>query len=823
MFYLNLPLVFLRFWFLDFPKNLIIFFVSLNSAFLQLFSLPLLIRTYFKPWKNEYRKGLVGFSIAMGIFIKTIFIVAGTFLLFVIFLLEVLFVMGLLWWPIGTIFLIKNPALFSLSVLYILILFFIFKTKRKWIDSVSNKPTLEIIKNLLSKKEILFVLQKAEIEKSEIKLIDVSKEELFKNVDDKTPLDTFKSYLLLTEDKTKLLFEKKLKPFDLDSIVQWAKSAFPDHSDIPFRINFWGEGIGESWVTGWTLETSKYMVDITSEAVNEKPMIVGREEEYKETTEALFTNKSCLLIGEPGSGRASLVRALAYESFIGNLKGNLRHQRFFELLADALLAGAQNQGQLEERLENIIAEISHSGNVIIFIPNFENVTGASTFNVDLSGALIPYLKRGNIRVIATITPGSYEKFVEPKQTLTSVFEAVKFREPDKDIAFQMLLRKTPEIEKSNRLTISYTAIVACLNFASKYLQNKVMPGAGITLLEDTASAVSMKGKKIVEEQDVIDKVEEKTKIAVGQPKEAEKELLLHLEEKLHKGIIGQNKAVFEISESLRRLRAGLGSSKKPISFLFLGPTGVGKTATAKALASIYYKGEGNMIRLDMSEYSGEESVKRFLGGILGSKGLTDMVSENPYSLVLLDEFEKSSPKIIDLFLQVLDDGRLTDNTGKTVSFVDAIIIATSNAASEYIREEVNKGTIVDKNFQKNLLEILQEKGIFRPELLNRFDDVIVFEPLKKEEVLQIIGLLLVELSAKLLEKDIIVSFDEKVNAKIAKEGFDEQFGARPLKRFIQDKIEDLIAQKMLNGEIKRGDKINISLGSSDNLQLTINS
>jgi ATP-dependent Clp protease ATP-binding subunit ClpA len=229
-----------------------------------------------------------------------------------------------------------------------------------------------------------------------------------------------------------------------------------------------------------------------------------------------------------------------------------------------------------------------------------------------------------------------------------------------------------------------------------------------------------------------------------------------------------------------------------------------------------------MVRFDMSEYSADESVKRLLGGIEGTHGLTDVIFEHPFSLILLDEFEKSNPKIIDLFLQVLDDGRLTDNAGRTVSFTDSIIIATSNAASEYIREEVNKGTIIDKIFQKKLLEFLQKREIFRPELLNRFDGIIVFKPLEKEEILQIIKLMLGELSKKLLEKNIAVNFDEKIIEKIANEGFDEQFGARPLRRFIQDNIEDVLAQKMLKDEIKRGDKINISVDSSNNLQVEIN-
>ncbi len=695
---------------------------------------------------------------------------------------------------------------------------------------IKSSSVIDIIKVLLHKPQVKFILQKGDLLGENISFIEISKESLAnlafencKNMKGKyvTTMDIFAAYLLLTEEETKILFNRELKKEELMHILYWARNTYSSsESIVPIRIEFWGKGVGEDWVSGWTLETSKYMVDITSDALTSKPMLLGREEEYREIVEALNNNKSVLLVGEPGSGRESLVKALAYESFVGNLKGNLYHLRFYQLLTDALLAGAQNQGQLEERLENIITEISHAGNIIIFIPNFENITGAATFNTDLSGALIPYLEKGVIRVIANITPVSYKKFIEPKHTLASVFEIVKFEEPNQAASLQMLFRKTLEIERTNKITILYRAVVAACNLAAKYLQDRVMPGAGVILLEDTANAVSISGKKVVEEQDVINKVEGKTKIAVGIPKEKEKELLLNLENELHKKIIGQKEAVIAVSEALRRFRAGLGNSKKPISFLFLGPTGVGKTATAKALACIYYKGENNMIRFDMSEYSTEESVRRLLGGIEGTKGLTDAVYEHPFSLVLLDEFEKSSSKIIDLFLQVLDDGRLTDNTGRTVSFADTIIIATSNAASEYVREEVAKGSVIDSNFQKSLLEVLQTKGIFRPELLNRFDGIIVFKPLEKEEVFQIIRLLLADLSKKMLDKDIALNFDNNLIDKIANEGFDREFGARPLKRFIQDNIEDLIAQKMLKDEIKRGDKINISVDSNNNLQLT---
>lgn len=696
---------------------------------------------------------------------------------------------------------------------------------------ISSKTSIGILKSFLSQPQIRFILRKADISEKEIKFLEISKELLGKlafenakllNGKFVTTMDLFVSYLIFTEDQTKLLFNKKLKKEELLDILYWARTNFVTEEVIkPLRIEFWEEGIGEAMVSGWTIETRKYMVDITKEVLSKKPLLLGREEEYRNVIEALNNGKPVLLVGEPGSGKSTLVQSIAFESFMGNIKGKLYHMRINQLLTDALLSGTQNQGQLQERMDSVIAELSHAGNIIVYVPNFEGILGSSSFDIDLSGVLIPYLQKGVIKLIASVTPGSYKRFVEGKHTLASIFETVRFSEPARKFAFQMLLQKTSEIEIKNKVSISYRAVVAAGEFANKYLPGKVMPGAGVTLLEDAANAVSLSGRKIVEEQDVVDKVEAKTKIAIGVPKEKERDLLLHLEDELHKYIVDQNEAVFEVAESLRRLRAGINTKEKPISFLFLGPTGVGKTQTAKALSKVYFGDEKNMIRFDMSEYGENGSVDRFLGK--DGSGLTDMVFDHPFSLVLLDEFEKSNTKIIDLFLQVLDDGRLTDVKGRTVSFVDTIIIATSNAASEYIREEVEKGTKIDKNFQRKLLEFLQEKEVFRPELLNRFDGIIVFKPLGDKEIYQITKLILLELAKKLLEKDIVVDFNEKIIGKISKEGFDEEFGARPLNRFIQDNIEDLIAQKILKNEIKRGDKVSISIDSSNNLRLAINS
>lgn len=697
---------------------------------------------------------------------------------------------------------------------------------------VTQKSVKKILSSLLSQTSIKFILKKSEIDSSEIKYIDIAKDELGKKAfaiasgmeggKFVTTMDLFAAYILLSEHQTQMLFNKKLKEDEFLHIVYWTCVDFPqEENPKPTRVDFWGEGIGEGWVTGWTIETKKYAFDLTSQILQSSPVIIGREKEYKELVEGLTKKEdnNVLLVGQSGAGKENLVSYFGHQSFAGNVPESLSHRRIFKLMIGPLIAGTSSRSDLEVRLQTIIEELSHSLNIILYIPYFENIMNMS-FGANLSSALMPYLRGGKMPVVATITPGLYKQFVE-ENAIQDVFSTIRLDAPTRDVAIKMVLEQALSIEQKEKVILTYKAIVSSVDLASRYFSDHSLPGAAISLLLDTAHGVSLSKKTFVEEGDVVQKIEEKTHIAVAAPKEEEKEVLLHLENKLHQRVVDQQEAISVISEAMRRARTGLSSLNRPISFLFLGPTGVGKTETAKALAAVYFNAQNRMIRLDMSEYAQAASINRLLGAKPGEgdeRGeLTDKVHDNPFSLVLLDEFEKAHPQILDLFLQVLDDGRLTDNKGRTVSFVNTIIIATSNAASEFIREEVTKGVVIDKSFHQRLLSFLQEKGIFKPELLNRFDDIVTFKPLGEKEVIAITKLLLFELDQKLKKQDILVSFDEKVVEKIAKEGFDQQFGARPLRRYIQDNIEDLLSAKILKNEIQRGSTIHLLTDYSDSI------
>jgi ATP-dependent Clp protease ATP-binding subunit ClpC len=692
----------------------------------------------------------------------------------------------------------------------------------------------DVLRELIKLSQIQFIIYKADLRPEEIVLIDAEKLSLLQNAFNLakelkgkyvTTMDFFAAYLLSIEPSAKLLFNKELKDEDLKNILLWAKSVFQrEESSRKIELTLAGEGIAEEWVYGWTLETQKYMLDLSHEFLNEKREPIGRKNEYQQMVEALYSGKSVLLVGETGSGKETVAKELAIESFMGRLKDNLYHQKIFQLMVDAFMAGAQNQGELESRFNALIAEVAHSGNVVIYIPELQNILGSASFNLDISGGLIPYLQRKQIRIVATATPGNYKKFIEQMHTFLDDFAVINFSEPTREEVLKMLFEKAELIDDKDGVILTYKSILCAYNYAARYAKEKVLPGSAVTLLEDTANAVRVSNKRIVEEQDILAQIEKKIKAPVGEPRPVERALLLNLENELHKKVVGQNEAIFAISEAIRRLRTGMQTAEKPISFLFLGPTGVGKTETAKALAQVYFGTDARFVRFDMSEFIGEEGIKRLLGSGPGEgdeKGqLTEAVYDNPNSLILLDEFEKADQNILDLFLQVLDDGRLTDNKGKTISFANCIIIATSNAASEFVREEIGKGILVDKKFQESLINFLETNGLFKPELLNRFDDIVTFKPLEQAEITQITKLLLAGVIKNLEERDIIIYFDDKIAAKIATEGFDKDFGARPLKRFIQDKIEDLIAQEMLREQIKRGDKVLISVDSSNNIVLS---
>lgn len=544
---------------------------------------------------------------------------------------------------------------------------------------------------------------------------------------------------------------------------------------------------------------------------------MDREKEVEEIFRVLEGGRpGVVLVGSPGVGKTTIINGLARRMVTEDVPKIFQDKRLVSLSLASLIAGASQPGEVEQRLQLIMSELARSGNIILVIKDIHNMIGIRTTEgeLDISEILAGILKRRLFLVLATSIPNEYRRLIEG-QALEEVFQKVNIEEPDKNSTIQILEVQAASIESKERVYFSYKSLEQAVNLSSRYLHEQFLPEKAINLLKEVAIAVkNKKGKKsVIQAEDVAVLVSEKTKIPVTKITEKESAKLLNLEEQIHQRLIDQNEAVDMVASALRRARTELRSQKRPIvNLLFLGPTGVGKTELAKTVADVYFGDENRMIRLDMSEYQEKASINRLIGVPGGGQGgqLTEAARLNPSSLLLLDEIEKAHPDILNVFLQVMDDGRLTDALGRTIDFTNVILIGTSNAGSDFIHEEINKGTSVE-----TITEILiQEKlkPYFRPEFLNRFDGVIVFKPLGRDEIRQITKLLLKKLTGQLEEKGIALKATDEAIDELATAGYDPSFGARPLNRVLQNRVSDVLAKLLLTGKIGRRDVVILEKG-----------
>jgi len=545
-------------------------------------------------------------------------------------------------------------------------------------------------------------------------------------------------------------------------------------------------------------------------------LCVAREDEINNVFNALKSGSNgVLLTGPEGVGKKTIIEGIAKEMVTEEKLPNfLRDKRLIELDIARLVSGA-TPADAEERLLRIIDEINRAGNIILFIENIENIVGITAGHegsLELSEVLATQLDKGLLRCLATSSEGNYNKYIEGS-AIGRVMTRLKINEPSIDEAIQILESKIGYLEARNNIFFSYNAIEAAVELSARFIHNQSMPAKAIEILEKTAvrsAEEHQNGKHICDKNDIAMTINQITDIPVQDVEEKEGAKLLNLENEIHKYMIDQEEAVSMVANSLRRARTEMREGKRPIaSFLFLGPTGVGKTELAKTISRVYFNKKDLMIRLDMSEYQEEDSIKKMIGDVDGVRGyLTEAVRQKPFSLILLDEFEKAHPKIFNLFLQVMDDGRLTDGQGQTIDFTNSIIIATSNAGSNYIQEEITRGTPIEAI--KNTLVNVQLGQVMRPELINRFDGIIVFKPLAEKDIVAIARLMLADVGEMLKVKGIELEMTEEGIKKIAHLGYDPKFGARPLRRLIQEKVEDEIAKKILSNELERRDTLIIN-------------
>ena len=537
---------------------------------------------------------------------------------------------------------------------------------------------------------------------------------------------------------------------------------------------------------------------------------LDREQEKAEILRILESGKQgVVLVGQPGVGKTTIINGLARQMVTEELPDFLQDKRLVSLSLSRLVAGASQPGEIEERLQMIISEVSRSGNIVLFIKDIHNMIGVRTTEgeLDVSEMLADALKRKLFLLITTSIPGEYRRLVEGKG-LDAVLQKIEIQEPDKNATIQILEANVAPIEAGEEIYFSYHALSRAYDLSNRYLRERFLPEKAINLLKEVAIAVkNKKGRRaIVQGEDVAEVVAEKIRIPVTKITEKESEKLIRLEEQIHQRIVDQDEAVNLVADALRRARTELRDIKRPIvNLLFLGPTGVGKTELAKTVAEVYFGDENQMIRLDISEYQEAKSIERLIGTADGSQGglLTEAVRQNPFSLLLLDEIEKAHPDILNIFLQVMDDGRLTDVLGRTIDFTNIILIGTSNAGTDFIQEEILKGTDISTIQEVLVKEKL--KPYFRPEFLNRLDGIVVFKPLGREEIKQIAQLLLNKLAKQLEAKGISLRVTPEAIAELAEAGFDPIFGARPLRRVIQERVNNALANFLLTGKLGRRD------------------
>ena len=599
------------------------------------------------------------------------------------------------------------------------------------------------------------------------------------------------------------------------------------------------------------------------------------------------TKNNPVLIGEPGVGKSAVAEGLAQRIVRGQVPEMLTGKRVLMLDIGSMIAGSKYRGEFEERLKNVMNEVRSDGKILLFIDELHNIVGAGQAegSLDAANILKPALARGEVQCIGATTLDEYRKRIEKDAALERRFQPVHIGEPSAEEALEILQGLREKYEKHHKLTITDGALKAAVQLSDRYITDRFLPDKAVDLMDEAASRVRIEsfavppdlheqeaqleklrqGKKdaiahqdfekaaslrdqerclsleleekrrqwneqqsacrtTVEEEDIAQIVSSWTGIPVSKMTESEADRLIHLEDALHSRVIGQEEAVSAVARAIRRARAGLKDPKRPIgSFIFLGPTGVGKTELCRALGEAMFGDEEAVIRIDMSEYMEKHTTSRLVGSPPGSVGyeeggqLTEAVRRNPYSVVLLDEVEKAHPDVFNILLQILEDGRLTDNTGRVVSFKNTIVVMTSNAGAHAIGSGRSLGfgskAVSDvRSYEAMKDSVMKEvRELFRPEFINRLDELIVFHALTEEDIRRIADMMLNQVAARVKERDVHLTWDDEVAAHLANQGYDAKFGARPLRRVIQRTVEDKLSEELILGRIALGDCVRLQL------------
>ncbi|MBN1168670.1 ATP-dependent Clp protease ATP-binding subunit [Candidatus Woesebacteria bacterium] len=597
----------------------------------------------------------------------------------------------------------------------------------------------------------------------------------------------------------------------IDAAGWWEKKR---HDETTFEPEGFGRpGIALELLYGYTPTLNQYSVDMSTPQ-SYSHHLIGRENVVSQMERVLTGGHSVVLVGEPGVGKKTVVLEFARRASSGNLGPALAHRRILEFDYNSLLSEASDLNQKKRNLSLALKEAAYAGNIILMVRDIHRLTHPEVEGNNFTDVFEENMQDRDLKIIAVTTPSDYEKFIVPNMRLRKFLADVKVTPPTKEQAFEILMEAAQDWEKKSQYTITIPTLRKILDESDKYITETPFPEKALELLDSVILYCDQQQKSSVTVEDANVVLAEKTGVSFSNLTDQDKGKLAQIEDIIHKRLINQEAAVDLIGKSLRSKTVGVAKEKRPTgSFLFLGPTGVGKTETAKVLAKVYFGSEENILRFDMAEYAGQEGLERLIGSVSKNQPgvLTTAIKNKPSSLLLLDEFEKAPREIFNLFLALLDEGMITDAFGKKIIARHLFVIATSNAGAEYIRQLVNRG-MSGEQLQKEVVNHVLEKGIYTPELLNRFDGVIVYEPLKHEHLIKIAYILLKEMADNLENKGIKLNITQELADKVAKDGYEPEFGARPMKRVINLILGDLLGKAILTNEVREGDTIEIVPG-----------
>ncbi|MBI2019420.1 ATP-dependent Clp protease ATP-binding subunit [Candidatus Daviesbacteria bacterium] len=812
--YLNLPIKIFKFWYADGIAFFIRVWKNLMLLLEEDLAVGLMRKLIFTPLFHD--SSIVGR--ALSFIFRSTRIVTGLFAFAVA--TAFLFILAGYWLALPVLAVFDTPSWISRILFFSGLGFYFLNVvlnphKKVWSQGVNpwqcstvKKENLSF-KNLLKDAEVINLLSNLEIQANGFPPFEITnKEELVKQafelgkkssspyigpthffvaaLEDFPNIDAFLTKFELTlEDFRETLNYLEKKKQTWRRVYIW---------DDDFTIRHL-KGVNRGWLGVPTPVLDTVGEDLTKEAAAKGfPDLIRENESLKEIINILSesSGRNVVLAGPPGSGKTATLKHLAKQIVVGDAPEALATKRVVLLDLVKLVSGMKSQGEIAERIKAIFEEVSYAQNVIIAIEEIHDLG-------NLYSLMQPYLESDAIQFIGTTEAENYSKILEKNGSFARLFRKVELLPATEKDTLAILEYRAIEAERKDKVKVTFIAIKTAVVLSKKLINDRVLPDSAISVLKE---ALVQPVNRWITKEVIRRVVSQRVKVPLMEVGNADKKKLLNLEDEIHKRLIDQQEAVKSVADTLRRAATGIREENRPIgSFLFVGPTGVGKTELAKTLSDVYFHGAGTFVRFDMSEYQTSESINRLIGGSGEQGQLTEAIKQRPYCLLLLDEFEKADPKILTIFLQVLEDGRLTDASGRTVDFTNTIIIATSNAGSLTIAQGLQKGKTleqIDKTVNSELLKI------FKPELVNRFDEVVLFKPLSPEDLQKIVTIKLANLQKQMKEKGYLVEFDSNLIAEFAKKGFDPVLGARPMRRLLQDTLEAKLSKLILQNQLVKG-------------------